>query len=126
MKLITTLSIFTVLFLFGCGVTDDPPSEEEVNQLDLRVEMSQGSEEPGITFMFSYSLPLQSDVTLDIADSDGNKVGRRIDTTQQPGNYSVSLDASTYPDGEYIYELLAEPLDGSENLRSTGSFVIER
>jgi len=126
MKHITTLSIISVLFLFGCGVTDDPPSEEEVNQLDLRVEMNQGSDEPGITFMFFYTLPLQSEVTLDIEDGEGNEVGRPVDTTQQPGNHAVSLNAASYPDGQYRYELLAVPVDGSESLRSTGSFIVER
>ncbi len=126
MKIFTALLITSLLVLFGCGVTDDPPSEEEINQLNVQIEMKQDSDEQGITFMFSYSLPQLSDVLLVIEDIEGNEMGRPVDTTQQPGNYAVSLEANNYPDGEYQYELLAEPVGGSENLRSAGSFVIER
>lgn len=129
MKIFTTLITLTItslLILFGCDVTDDPPSEEEVNQLNVQLETTQESDEQGITFMFTYSLPLESEVLLMIEDAGENEMGRPVDTTQQPGNYAVSLDAHNYPDGEYQYELLAEPVDGSENLRSAGTFVIKR
>jgi hypothetical protein len=55
----------------------------------------------------SYQLPEQTDVTLRVYNVLGQYVATLVNTTQSPGEYSVSFDASDLSSGTYIYRLEA-------------------
>lgn len=59
------------------------------------------------TTSISYSVPTQSHVTVAIYDVLGREVRRLVQELKQPGEYSVTWDASSVPSGVYFYRLVA-------------------
>ncbi len=53
----------------------------------------------------SFDLPSSEDVKLVIYDIGGKEVERVVDERLQPGSYSVTWDAHSYPSGVYFYKL---------------------
>lgn len=62
----------------------------------------------------TYQLPTQSHVTLKIFDVLGREVLTPLNTTEQPGEKSINIDASGLPSGIYFYRLdatsISDPL----------------
>ena len=52
-----------------------------------------------------YRVPEQNHVVLRVFDTHGRVVATLVDETQQPGMYSVVLDADDLPSGLYMYRL---------------------
>jgi hypothetical protein len=69
-----------------------------------------------------FQLSAVSFVRLIVCDVLGREVAVLVDEEKQPGNYSVSWDASKFPGGTYFYRLQARQTDGARaGDASTGS-----
>lgn len=55
----------------------------------------------------SYSLPVQSYVTLKVYDLLGREIAELVNTSQQAGIYNTRFDGSRLSSGIYIYKLTA-------------------
>ena len=71
------------------------------------------------TTKVSYSLPVQSRITLKIYDMLGNEVTTLVDGTEPEGSYEFVLNASGWTSGVYFYKLQAV----TTGLDSRGTFV---
>ncbi len=57
--------------------------------------------------VISYSLIVNSDVSLKVYDILGHETAVLVNEKQQPGTYEVEWDASNEPSGVYYYQLTA-------------------
>ena len=56
---------------------------------------------------FTYRVPVPGQVRLTIYDVLGRELAVLVDKQQGAGSYSARLDASAWPNGVYLYRLLA-------------------
>lgn len=60
------------------------------------------------TTQIEYSLTRTSDVTLEVFNMLGQRVGLLVSDIQGPGNYTVNFDATNLPSGSYLYRLTTD------------------
>jgi len=86
-----------------------------------RFELAQNKPNPvtGET-IFSFTLPRQSDATLEIYDIKGRKVGTPFEGQANMGENEVSFDTSALANGVYLYRLI------SDESNSVRKMVVER
>jgi hypothetical protein len=59
------------------------------------------------TTVITYELPVRSDVALKVYNVLGREVRVLVSESQDPGEHSVTFDASNFPSGVYFYRLEA-------------------
>ena len=64
------------------------------------------------TTSIPYTIPLHSRVQIQVYTIQGKLVALLVDDTKEPGAYTASW-APELPSGTYVYQLVAEPLNGS-------------
>ncbi len=72
----------------------------------------------------SYSLAVNSNVSLKIYDMTGREVASLVNTIQLNGVHSAEFNASALASGVYIYKLEAIPLDGSAAYREIKKMIL--
>ncbi len=83
-------------------------SAEDENDLPARVALHQNYPNPfNPATRIQWDLNAEQHVTLSVFDLLGRNVAQLADGTYQPGTHSVSLDASAFSSGVYIYRLEA-------------------
>ena len=55
-----------------------------------------------------YNINEQSKINLTVYDAMGREIEVLVNQTQQPGDYSVTMNGSDLPEGVYIYRLQSE------------------
>ncbi|MBX2992857.1 MAG: T9SS type A sorting domain-containing protein [Bacteroidetes bacterium] len=72
----------------------------------LRTELVQNYPNPfNATTTVSFSVEIQSKITLDVYNILGQKVATLVNESLLPGSYSVPWDANGFPSGVYVYTL---------------------
>jgi hypothetical protein len=59
------------------------------------------------TTKIEFALPVSSDVRLDVYNLRGQLVETLVDRNMEPGEHSITWDASSYSSGVYFYKLTA-------------------
>ena len=81
--------------------------DDETNQpLEFNLDQNWPNPFNSITSI-SYSLDMETMVTLDIYDISGRLINSLQEGRQIPGKYRISFDASNLPNGIYLYRLKA-------------------
>ena len=75
------------------------------------------------TTTINFALPVQSNVTLTIYNSLGQKVATLVNGVYSAGNHSVNFNASRLSSGVYIYRLQTASSTNSLSLGSTFSEI---
>ncbi len=95
---------------FVIGIDDRPQAPDKFS-------LSQNYPNPFNTgTAISYYLPEQSDVTLDVYDLLGRKVGAIVSEKQEAGGHSVIWDAANLPSGIYLYKIKAGTFSESKRM----------
>lgn len=66
--------------------------------------------------IIDYSIPVKSEVTIELYDILGNKVRTLLDTSLDTGNYSISFNSSGLSSGIYIYSLKTGNFTGAKKM----------
>jgi len=88
------------------------PFDQSINNIDIKdiipksINLSQNYPNPfNASTTISYTLPCQSDVTIDIYDILGRKVQTLVSTNQPAGYHRVIWQADEFTSGVYFYKL---------------------
>lgn len=78
------------------------------NELPLAFELKQNYPNPFNSYTtLQYKIPEMANVRLEVYNSVGSLIKTLVNTRQDAGSYNVSLDASNFASGVYIYQLSA-------------------
>lgn len=81
-------------------------SNEEESETPRRLELSQNYPNPfNPVTMIAYSLPKDSEVSIEVFDMTGRRVAVLRENYQTAGNHTVEFDASDLSSGVYMYRL---------------------
>lgn len=78
------------------------------------------------TTTFSYELPQDAFVALEIYDLMGRKLVTLLEGHQSAGYHSTTWNGTEYASGAYLYRFAASPADGKEPFLSTGRLVLTK
>ena len=73
---------------------------------------------------FSYSLPSECRVKIEIYNILGGEIEILIDKIQSAGNYKLTWDANKFSSGVYFYRIFAEALSGKEKFTDTKKMLL--
>lgn len=83
-------------------------NDVETTDQPLGYSLSQNYPNPfNPSTQISYSIPVASEVTLNVYDVTGRRVQQLVSSQQSAGTYSVSLNANNLSSGIYFYEIIA-------------------
>ena len=83
-------------------------AEEDISSLPARYELQQNYPNPfNPNTVISYQIPVNSRVSLKVYDLLGREVATLVDERKAAGEHQVSLNASGFSSGVYIYRLKA-------------------
>ena len=106
------------LIFFGLKNASDVKEQSE-NNLPGNFALNQNFPNPfNPSTIISYSIPVQSNVLIEIFDILGQKVKTLLNAQKQAGNYKIIFEANALPSGVYFYRLSASELNGN-----SGRFV---
>ncbi len=71
-----------------------------------------------------YSIPVQSQVTINIYNALGENIADLINSNQSAGSYEVSWDAENVASGIYFYSIEAIPSDGTDYSHSVKKMIL--
>jgi len=71
-----------------------------------------------------YSIPVQSQVTINIYNALGENIADLINSNQSAGSYEVSWDAGNVASGIYFYSIEAIPTDGTDYSHSVKKMIL--
>jgi hypothetical protein len=87
---------------------DRPNIPSTQNEVNTSFELKQNFPNPfNPVTVISYSLPVQSHVTLKVYDLLGREIAELVNTNQQAGSYNTRFDGSRLASGIYIYKITA-------------------
>ena len=99
----TTRSVQTLQFMYGTNPTTVNPEG-----LPFMYALTQNYPNPfNPTTLIRYEIPVAARLTVRIYDLVGQQVAELVNTTQAPGRYEVSWDASNLPSGTYFCRMVA-------------------
>ena len=93
--------------------------EEETKEQTEQFEYSLSDNYPNPfnpSTQINYSIKTAGTVTLKVYDILGNEVAMLVNERKEPGNYSVSFNASNLPSGVYVYKMISENFINTKKL----------
>jgi hypothetical protein len=102
-----------------------PVSVTQVEEIatDFRLEQNYPNPfNPNTTI--KYSIPVQSEVSIKVYNSIGEKITELVNLNQSAGSYQVNWDAENLPSGIYLYSIEAIPNDGSALFQSVKKMIL--
>ena len=101
-------------------VTPNITSYTDENKLPIQFSLKQNFPNPfNPVTKIRYSVPSNKEdysVSLHVFDILGNEIIELVNRKQKPGNYEINFNGSRYPNGVYIYRLIADELSNAKKM----------
>ncbi len=109
------IRIYNYVRLVRGGLVTDVPNEE--SSLPDEFKLEQNYPNPfNPTTKINYSINKSGKVSLKVFNILGNEIAELINERKEPGNYSVTFNASNLPSGVYFYQLIADDFSATKKM----------
>lgn len=93
------------------------PVKEANSKIPNKYNLSQNYPNPfNPSTSFSYSLPIESVVEINISDATGRSIFKNVIGSQKPGIYNFRFDATRLPSGIYFYSIQANEFTDTKKM----------
>jgi hypothetical protein len=102
-----------------------PVSVTQVDEIATDFRLEQNYPNPfNPNTNIKYSIPVQSQVSIKVFNSIGEKITELVNLNQSAGSYQVNWDAENLSSGIYLYSIEAIPNDGSALFQSVKKMIL--